>query len=146
YEARSHRRVDHLIAEHLSREIVEAITRAMPGDQIIRIDPPEFLDGFADVVVTQRRNDMKSADHGMDFIYSGCGDGLADGIDHTAVATRCQYNQAPVLNQKSGSNLVVKIVGNVVTGIFDCRHFLWKTAEAIENTDDLRTRLKWLLK
>ena len=76
YEACSHRRVDHLIAERLSREIIETIPRAMPCDQIIRVDALEFLEGFADVVVTKRRNDMKSADHGMHFIYSGCGDRL----------------------------------------------------------------------
>src|SRR5262245_56939493 len=90
----------------------------MPGDQIIRIDLPEFRDGLADVVVAQRRNDMKSADHRMHFIYSGCGDRLPHGVDYAAVAARCQHHQAPVLDQKRSPDLVLEIVGNVVTGIF----------------------------
>src|SRR5262245_6230106 len=146
YEARSHRRVDHLIAEGLSCEIVEAITRAVSCDQIIRIDASEFLDGFADVVVAKRGNDMKSADHGKHFIYSGCGDRLAHGVNHAAMTARCQHDKAPVLDQKCGAYLMLEIVSDVVAGILGRRHFLWKAAEAIENSDNLCTRLEWLLK
>jgi hypothetical protein len=138
--------VDHLIAERLSREIIETIPRAMPCDQIIRVDALEFLEGFADVVVTKRRNDMKSADHGMHFIYSGCGDRLAHGINHAAMTARRQHDQAPVLDQKCGAYLMLEIVGDIVTSILGRRHFFRKAAEAIENTDYLRTRLEWLLK
>ena len=63
YEARSHRRVDDLIAECLPGEIVEAITRAMRCDQIIRINLPEFLNCFGNVVVIERRNDMEATDY-----------------------------------------------------------------------------------
>src|SRR5262245_13247121 len=118
----------------------------MPGDQIIRINPSEFLDGLFDVVVAQQRNDMKSADHGMHFIYSGCGDRLTHGIDHTAMTARREHDQATVLDQKCGAYLMLEIIGDIVTSILGRRHFLRKTAEAIENTDYLRTRLEWLLK
>jgi hypothetical protein len=86
HQPRADRRMDHLVAQRGARQIVEAVAGAMTDDQIFRINGAEFLDGLVDVVVAERRHDVKAADHGKDFIDAGRGDGLTHGIDDAAMA------------------------------------------------------------
>ena len=63
YEARSHGRVDHFVAERLPGQIVEAITGAVCCDEIIGVDLPEFRNCFVDIIIVKRRHDMEAADY-----------------------------------------------------------------------------------
>src|SRR5262249_28200243 len=86
HEARSNRRVDHLVAERRTRKVVKTITCAMRGDQIVRVDCPEFLDRLVDVVVAEWRHYMEAADNGMHLVDTRGFLRLADSVDHAAVA------------------------------------------------------------
>src|SRR5690242_15131905 len=88
YEPHADRGMDHLVAERGTRQVVKAVAGAMRGDQIIRIDLAEFLDGRADVVVAERRHHVEAADHGQHLVDAGGRDRLAHGVDDAAMAAR----------------------------------------------------------
>src|SRR5262249_16228388 len=144
FEARSHSRVDHLVAERLPGEIVEAITGAMRCDQIIRIDLLEFLDRLRDVIIVQRRHDMKAADYRMHLANAGSIDRLPYGINHAAMAARSEHHQPFVLDQIAGADLVLEIVLDIGASVLVHRHFLRKTAETVNDTDDLFCSPCWI--
>ena len=60
-----------LVAHRLPREIVETIAGAMRWDQVIRVDRFKCCDGFLDVVIAKRRNDMEAADHRVHLVDTG---------------------------------------------------------------------------
>jgi hypothetical protein len=60
--------VDHPIAEFGPGEIVEAVTGAVADDYVFRIDGTEFGYRPSDIVVIERRDDVKSADDGEHLI------------------------------------------------------------------------------
>jgi hypothetical protein len=59
---RSYGRVNDFIAQFISGEVVEAISGAMAGNQVIRIDLLQGRDDLSHVVVVVRRNDMEAMD------------------------------------------------------------------------------------
>src|SRR6476619_6867389 len=135
YEAHADRGMDHLVAERGTRQVVKAVAGAMRGDQIIRIDLAEFLDGRADVVVAERRHHVEAADHGQHLVDAGGGDRLAHGVDDAAMAARGEHHQAFVLDPVDGGEFVLDIVRDVAAGILLRRHLFGEAAEAVEYAD-----------
>ena len=56
--------MDHPIAELRPGEVIESITGAVAYDDVFGIDGAEFGDRLSDVVVIERRHDVKPADDG----------------------------------------------------------------------------------
>src|SRR5262249_46288802 len=95
------------------------------------------FDCLADVVVAKRRHDMKTADDGVHLVDPGHLLSLLDGVDHAAMATRCQDDQTLALDKIVGCDLMIEIIGDIGTGVLRPGHFLWETAETIENANNL---------
>jgi len=57
--------MDDLVAHLIAGDFEKPIPGAMPGNEIVGIDLLERRDDLPDVVVVQRRNDMKAADNSV---------------------------------------------------------------------------------
>src|ERR1700677_2148553 len=133
--------MDDFVAELGAREVVKAVSRAMAGYQIVRIDFLQRGDDPADVGVVERRNDVETADDGMNLLHPGDRLRLPDGIDNAAVAAGRQHDKALALDEEIGADLVLKIVGDESTGIFRRLHPIRKASQAIDDADLLFGRL-----
>src|SRR5262249_22491859 len=67
-ESRADRGMHDLLADRLPRKIIEPVAGAMRRDEMVRVDLLERLDGVADVVVAERRHDVKAADHRVHLV------------------------------------------------------------------------------
>ena len=85
-EPGSHGRVNDFVTQFIAGEVVEAISGAMAGDQVIRIDLLQGRDDLSNVVVVERRNDMEATDNGMHLLEAGRDLRLLDRIDDAAMA------------------------------------------------------------
>jgi hypothetical protein len=65
-EPGSHGRVNDFVTQFIAGEVVEAISGAMAGDQVIRVDLLQGRDDLSDIVVVERRNDMEATDMRID--------------------------------------------------------------------------------
>ncbi len=101
-------------------EVVEPISGTMAGDQVFRIDLFQSRDDLSDVGVIERRNDMEAANHGMDLPDARHGLGLPDRVDDAAMASGGENYQTLTLDDKVGTDFVLKIVGNDGAGVL-CR-------------------------
>ena len=63
-----YRGVNDLFAHGFAGEIIEPVAGAMRRDQNIGIDLLKCLNCLADVVVAERRHDMKTADNGVHLV------------------------------------------------------------------------------
>ena len=111
-ESGSHGRVDDFVAELITGEVVKPFSGAMTGNQVIRIDLLQRRDDLSDVVVVERRNDMKAADDGMHLLEAGRDLRLPDRIDNAAMATGGEDYQTFALDDEVGGDLVLEIVWN----------------------------------
>lgn len=98
------------IAQFVAGEIVEPISGTMAGDQVFRIDLLQSRDDLSDVGIVKRRNDMETTDNCVHLFHSGHGLRLSDGVDHTAMAARCENDQTLALDDEVGADLVLEIV------------------------------------
>jgi len=85
-EPGSHGRVNDFVAQLITSEVVEPISGAMAGDQVIRIDVLQGRNDLLDVGVVERRNDMETTDNSMHLLEAGHGLRLPDRIDDAAMA------------------------------------------------------------
>src|SRR6516165_4651661 len=88
-----YRGVNDLFAQGLAGEIIEPVAGAMRRDQNIGIDLFKCFNCLADVVVAERRHDMETADDGVHLVDPGNFLSPLDGVDHAAMAARCQNDQ-----------------------------------------------------
>jgi len=64
--------VDDLVSQLIAGKFIEPVSGAVAEHQVIRIDLFEVRKNSPNVIVVERRNDMKSADHGMHPLHTGC--------------------------------------------------------------------------
>ena len=105
------------VAQLVAGEVVEPFSRAMTGDQIIRIDLLQDRDNLPNVGVVERRNDMETTDDGMHFLNAGRDLRLPNRINDAAMAAGGENNQILALDDEVGADLVLKIVRNEGTGV-----------------------------
>src|SRR5262245_644911 len=80
---------------------------------------------------------MEAADDGVHLVDARYLLSLLDGINHAAMAARCQNDKTLAFDKIVGRDLMIEIIG---TGVLRCWHFLRETAETIENANDLASR------
>src|SRR5215470_3419959 len=68
HKPRAHGGVDHPITEFGSGQIVKAVTGAVADDDVFGIDGAKFGNRLSDVVVVERRHDVKPANDGEHLI------------------------------------------------------------------------------
>jgi hypothetical protein len=56
--------MDDLVSQLIAGEIIEPISGAVTGNQVIRIDLLQGRKYLSDVVIVERRNDVETADDG----------------------------------------------------------------------------------
>ena len=103
--------------------------------QIIRIDLLEGCDDFMNVVVGQWRHDVEPTNDRMHLLDAGSSLCLPDRIDDATVTARCQHDQSLASYNEVRTDLMLKIIGDEVTGIFCRRKVLWKTSETVDDPD-----------
>src|SRR5690349_10777892 len=89
----AYRGADDLITQRGSGEIVEAIAGALADDDIFGINSAKFGNRLADVVVVERRHDVKPADDGEYLVDAGGGDCGAYRVDDAAMATGGEHDK-----------------------------------------------------
>ena len=82
-----------LFAHGFASEITKAVAGAMRRDQDIGINFLECFNCLADVVVAERRHNMKAADDGVYLVDAGHFLGSLYSVDHAAMATRGQDDE-----------------------------------------------------
>ena len=102
--------VDHPVTEFGPGEIVEAVTGAVADDDVFGIDGAEFGNRLSDVVVIERRHDVKPANDGEHLINARGGHRRAHRIDDAAMTARREYYETASLHVVDGGNLVIKVV------------------------------------
>ena len=145
HKPRAHRGVDHPVTELGPGEIIEAVAGAVAGNDVFGIDRTEFGDHQPDVVVVERRYDVKPADDGEHLVNARGGHRGADRIDDAAMAAGGEYHEPASLHVVDGGDLVIKVVRDVNSGVFFRRHVFGETAEAVKDANDLRRRTQRLL-
>ena len=140
HEARPHRRVDHLVAQRIARQIVKAVARAVRRDEPVGVHLAESRDGLAAIVVAERRHDMEAADDGVHLVDAGDRLSLLHRVDDAAVAARGQHDEPLALHHVCGRDLVVEIVRDIIADVLCRRHLFREAAEAVEDADDLLRR------
>src|SRR6516162_3232439 len=103
--------------------------------QIIRIDLLEGCDDFMNVIVGQWRYDVEPTNDRMHLLDAGSGLCLPDRIDDATVTARCQHDQSLAFYDEVRTDLMLKIIGDEVTGIFCRRNVLWKTSKTVDDPD-----------
>src|SRR6476661_7464763 len=111
----------------------------MPRNQIIGIDLLESSDDLLDVLVGERRYNMEAADHRVHFLDAGCDLRLPDRIDHAAMTTGGQHDEAFAFDDEVRSDLVLEIIGNEGAGVLCRRNFIGETPEPVDNPNFLVT-------
>jgi hypothetical protein len=96
--------VNDFIAQFIAGEVVEAISGAMAGNQVIRIDLLQGRDDLSNVVVVERWNDMEATDNGMHLLETGYDLRLPDRVDDAAMAARRQNDQTLALDDEVGAS------------------------------------------
>src|SRR5262249_33278009 len=93
HKPRPYRGMNDLFSHGFASEIIEPVAGAMRRDQDIWIDFLECFNCLADVVVAERRHDMEAPDDGVHLVDAGYFLSLLDGVNHAAMAARCQNDQ-----------------------------------------------------
>ena len=137
--------MDHPVAQLGPGQIVKAVTRAVPDDNVFRIDRAELGNRLADVIVIERRHDVKSADHGEHLFNAGSGHRGTHRVDYAAMAAGGEHDEPASLHVVNGGELVIEVVRNVGAGVLFSRHVLRETAESVENSDDFHCGAQRLL-
>ena len=80
---------------------------------------------------------MEAADHRVHLLHAGCGLGLSDGVDDSAVAARGHDDQSLALEHEVGPDLMLEIVRNKGSGVLRRRDLVRETAKPINDADFL---------
>src|SRR5262245_43576346 len=134
-KAGSNRGANNLVGHFGAHHVVESLSGAMAGYQIIRIDVLEGCDDLPNVLVGQWRHDVESTDNRMHLLDARSGLCLFDRIDDTTVTAGCQNDQPLAFDNEVRTDLMLKIIGNKTIGIFCRRHLLRETSETIDDPD-----------
>src|SRR5262245_47651054 len=134
-KAGSNRGANNLVGHFGAHHVVESLSGAMAGYQIIRVDLLEGCDDLPNVLVGQWRHDVESADHRMHFLDAGSGLCLIDCINNAAVTAGCQHHQSLAFDYAVSADLMLEIIENEISGILCCRDLLWKTSETADDAD-----------
>jgi len=89
----------------------------MAWDQVIRIDLLQSRDDQSDVGVVERRNDMEATNNCVHLLDARHGLRLPNCVDDAAMAAGGENYQTLALDDKVGTDLVLKIVRNEGAGV-----------------------------
>src|SRR5262249_28444270 len=125
-KAGSNRGANHLVGHFGAHKVVESLSGAMAGYQIVRIDLLEGCDDLPNVLVGQWRHDVESTDNRMHLLDARSGLCLFDRIDDTTVTAGCQNDQPLAFDNEVRTDLMLKIIGNKLSVFFAADTFSGK--------------------
>src|SRR5215468_2909945 len=111
-KAGSNRGANNLVGNFGAHHVVESLSGAMAGYQIVRIDLLEGGDDLPNVLVGQRRHDVETTNNSMHLLDAGSGLCLFDRIDDATVTAGGQHDQSLAFDNEVRTNLVLKIIRN----------------------------------